>query len=152
LERLRELKAPLKAFSRILHWAAKSNASGYVFKVGCQPSCMKVIRNLYTRYNKNGLIPKEKQLYLNYSNRTVSVVYFNAGELFALLLLCPTLNKDANFLFHHQKDPFAAPLSRASQVGDINTGRCYRKSHRALVEKRVSISFTVYSGHGQGPH
>ncbi len=35
-----------------------------------------------------------------------------------------------------QKDPFAAPLSRASHVGDINTGRCYRKSHRALVKKK----------------
>jgi hypothetical protein len=74
LELLRELKAPLKAFSRTLHWAAKSNTSGHVFKVGCQPSCKKVVRNLYTRYNMNGLIPKEKQLYLPYSNWTVSVV------------------------------------------------------------------------------
>jgi hypothetical protein len=136
LELLGELKAPLKAFSRILHWAAKSNASGHVFKVGCQPSREKVVRNLYTRYNMNGLIPKEKQLYLPYSKRTVSVVYFNASEVFASLLSCPTLNKDANFLFDDQKDPFAAPLSRASHVGDINTGRCYRKSHRALVKKK----------------
>jgi hypothetical protein len=75
-------------------------------------------------------------------NRTVSVVYFNASELFALLLLCPTLNKDANFLFHHQKDPFAAPLSRASHVGDINICWCYRKSHSALVKKKgIDIIF-----------
>ena len=67
LELLGELKAPLKAFSRILHWAAKSNASGHVFKVGCQPSREEVERNLYIRYNMNGLIPKEKQLYLPYS-------------------------------------------------------------------------------------
>jgi hypothetical protein len=39
-------------------------------------------------------------------------------------------------LFDNQKDPFAAPLSRASHVGDINTGRCYQKSHRALVKKK----------------
>jgi hypothetical protein len=94
---------------------------------------MKVVRNLYTRrYNMNGLIPNEKQLYLlPYSNRTVSV------------LLCPTPNKDANFLFDDQKDPFAAPLSRASHVGDINTGRCYRKSHRAVVKKKgVDIILT----------
>ena len=136
LELLRELKAPLKAFSRILNWAAKSNASGHLFKVGCQPSREKVVKNLFTRYNMNGLIPKEKQLYLPYSNRTVSVVYFDASEVFASLLSCPTLNKDANFLFDDQKDPFAAPSSRSSHVGDINTGRCYRKTHRALVKKK----------------
>jgi hypothetical protein len=43
-------------------------------------------------------------------------------------------------LFDDQKDRFAAPLSRAYHVGDINTGRCYQKSHRALVnEKGVNI-------------
>jgi hypothetical protein len=46
------------------------------------------------------------------------------------------------FLFDNQKDPFAAPLSRTSHVGDINTGRCYQKSHRALVKKKgVDIIF-----------
>jgi hypothetical protein len=84
----------------------------------------------------NGLIPKEKQLYLPYLNWTVSVVYFNASEAFVLLLLCPTLNKDAHFLFDNQNDPFALSLSRASHVGDIDTGRCYQKSHRALVKKK----------------
>jgi hypothetical protein len=27
-------------------------------------------------------------------------------------------------------------LSRGSHIGDINTDRCYRKSHRALVKKK----------------
>jgi hypothetical protein len=136
LELLRELKAPLEAFIRILHWAAKSTASGRVIKVGCQSSCEKVVRNLYTRYNMTGMIPKQKQLYPPYSNRTVSVVYYNASEVFASLLSCPTLNKDANFFLDNQKDPVASPLSRASHVGDINTGRCYQKLHRALVKKK----------------
>ncbi len=62
IELLRDLNAPLKAFSVVLKWSAKSNASHHVFKVGCQPSCEKVLRNLLERYNLNGLIPKEKQL------------------------------------------------------------------------------------------
>ncbi len=66
LQLLRDLKAPLKAFAILLNWAAKSNTSGHVFKVGCQPSCKKVMKHLYKRYNINGLIPKEKQLYLPY--------------------------------------------------------------------------------------
>ena len=92
LQLLRDLKAPLKAFTLVLNWAAKSNASGHIFKEGCQPSREKVMRNLYDRYNMNGLIPKEKQLYLPYTQRMVSVVYFDASEVFASLLSCPTLN------------------------------------------------------------
>ncbi|KAI2511195.1 hypothetical protein MHU86_3160 [Fragilaria crotonensis] len=134
LQLLRDLKAPLKAFTLVLNWAAKSNASGHVFKEGCQPSREKVMRNLYERYNMNGLIPKEKQLYLPYSQRTVSVVYFDASEVFASLLSCPTLNQDEIFLFDSAKDPFVAPSGKASHVGDIKTGRGYRKTYKALVK------------------
>ncbi len=134
LQLLKDLKTPLKAFSLILNWAAKSNERGHFFKVGCQHSREKVIKNLYQRYNMNGLIPKEKQLYLPYSKRTVSMVYFDASAVFASLLSCPTLNQDEYFLFHDQKDPFAEP-SKSADVGDINTGRCYRKTYDALVKK-----------------
>ena len=72
----------------------------------------------------NGLIPKEKQLYIPSSQRTVSVVYFDASEVFASLLSCPTLNQDENYLFDDANDPFVAPSGKASHVGDINTGRC----------------------------
>jgi hypothetical protein len=63
-----------------LNWAAKASDCGYFFKDGGQPSCDKVIQTLYTRYNMKGLIPKEKHLYLPYSKRTLSVVYFDASE------------------------------------------------------------------------
>jgi hypothetical protein len=52
LQVLKELKAPLKAFSCILNWAAKANNHGNVFQVDCQPSCWnKVIHKLFCRYN-----------------------------------------------------------------------------------------------------
>jgi hypothetical protein len=81
-----------------------------------------------------GLIPKEKQLYLPYSKRTVLMVYFDASSVLALLLSCPTLNQDEYFLLHDQKDPFAQP-SKSADVGDINTGRCCRKTYDALMKK-----------------
>ncbi|KAI2491351.1 transposition [Fragilaria crotonensis] len=115
LQLLRDLNCPLKAFTLVLNWAAKSNASGHVFQMGCQPTREKVMKNLNERYNMNGLIPKEKQLYLPYSQRTVSVVFFDASEVFASLLSCPTLNQDENYLFDDSKDPFVAPS------GDIIT-------------------------------
>jgi hypothetical protein len=135
LQLLRNLNCPLKAFTLVLNWAAKSNASGHVFQEGCQPTREKVMRNLNERYNMNGLIPKEKLLYLPYSQRTVSMVFFDASEVFASLLSCPTLNQDKNYLFDDAKDPFVAPSGTSSHVGDINTGRCYRKTYKALVKE-----------------
>ena len=134
LDLLRKLHCPLKAFTVILKWAAKSNASGHVFREGFQPTREKVITKLYERYNMNGLIPKEKKLYLPHTQRTVSMIFFDAGEVFASLLSCPTLNQDKNYFFNEAKDPFVAP--RASpDVGDIHTGRCYRKTYDALIKK-----------------
>jgi hypothetical protein len=48
-----------------------------------------------------GLIPKEKHLYLPYSQRTVSMIYFDASQVFASLLSCPLLNRNENFCFTH---------------------------------------------------
>jgi hypothetical protein len=134
LQLLKDLNCPLKAFESILKWAAKSNGSGHTFREGCQPTRGKVIANLYERYNMNGLIPMEKKLYLPYTQRTVSIVYFKASELFASLLSCPTLNQDKHYHFDKAKDPFVAP-QKSADVGDIHTGRCYRKTFDALIKK-----------------
>lgn len=136
LDLLRKLNCPLKAFSLVLKWAAKSNGSGYMFREGCQPTRKKVISKLYQRYNMNGLIPKEKKLYLPYTQRIVSMIYFDASEVFASLLSCPTLNQDANYFFDEAKDPFVAPKA-SSDVGDIHTGRCYRKTFKAFDKEEI---------------
>ena len=94
LQLLRDIKCPLKASTLVLKWAAKSNGSGHTFRESCQPTHKKVITNFYERYNMNGLTPKEKKLYLPYTQRTVSLIFFDASEVFALLLSCPTLNQD----------------------------------------------------------
>ena len=133
LQLLKEIKAPLNAFTRILNWAAKSNEDGHQFQLDGMPTREKIIQNLYVRYNMKGLIPKEELLYLPYTKRIVSMIYFDAREVFASLLSCPTINQDENFLFHGREGaPFAEPL-RSSNLGDIDTGRCYRKTHEALV-------------------
>jgi hypothetical protein len=124
------LNAPLTAFSQILKWAAQANDSAHVFRVDSQPFRKNVVQKLFCRYNMKGLLPKEKLLY---SKRTVSMIYFDASQVFASLLSCPLLNRDENFLFHEDKDPFVAP-SKAGDIGDINTGECYRKAYEALVK------------------
>ena len=82
----------------------------------------------------NRLIPKEKKLYLPYTQRTVSMIYFDACKVFASLLSCPTLNQDANYFFDDAKDPFIAPQA-SSDIGNIHTGHCYRKTYEALIKK-----------------
>jgi hypothetical protein len=63
------------------------------------------------------------------------MVYFDAREVFASQLSCPILNQDESFLFHEQKDPFAEPPT-SENVGDINTGRCYHDTYKALIKKK----------------
>ena len=142
LQLLKEIKAPLNAFGRVLTWAAKSNNDGHQFQLDNLPTREKIIDNLYARYNMKGLIPKEAFLYLPYTKRIVSMIYFDAREVFASLLSCPTIDQDENFLFHGREGaPFVEP-SRSSDLGDIDTGRCYRRTYEALVrDPEVDIIF-----------
>jgi hypothetical protein len=86
-----------------------------------------------------GLIPKEKLFYLPYSRRTVLMIYFDAREIFASLLSFPLLNRDENCLFDSpEKDLFIGP-PKSSIIGDINTGQCYQKTHKALVKTQMLL-------------
>jgi hypothetical protein len=118
---LKVLNAPLKAFTQILKWAAQASNIGHVFKMDCQPSQKNVVQKLYCRHNMKGLIQNETHLYLPYSQRTVSMIYFDASQVFASYLSCPLLNCNEDFLFHAHKDPFVEP-SKSGDIGDINTG------------------------------
>ena len=138
LQLLKDLKAPLSAFKHILNWAAKANENGHQFQTSCQPSRETVTKMLFSRYNMHGLVPKEKKLYLPYSKRIVTMVYFDARQVFASLLSCRSLNKDECFMFHEQGDPFAVPDARTSVIGDINSGRCYRETYKKLVKNPQS--------------
>ncbi len=55
--------------------------------------------------------------------------------MFALLLLCLSLNQDKNLSLNNAKDPFVAPLGTSFHVGDINTGCCYRTTYKTLVKE-----------------
>jgi hypothetical protein len=62
------------------------------------------------------------------------MIFFDASEVFASLISCPTLNQDKNYFFDCTKDPFVAPQT-TSYVGDIHTVCCYRKTYEALIKK-----------------
>ena len=130
LHLLKELNAPLKAFSGILNWAAKANSQGHIFNPECQPSRRRVIHTLYCRYNMKGLVPKEKLFYLPYSRRIVLMIYFDAREVFASLLSSPLLNHDEDYLFDSpEKDPFIAPphiVNHQSSVTSTQAGATER--------------------------
>ena len=78
-------------------------------------------------------------MYLSYSKHIVTMVYFDARQVFASLLSCRSLHKDKRFTFHEQsRDPFAVPDARTSVIGDINSGRCYRETYKKLVKNPQS--------------
>ena len=64
------------------------------------------------------------------------MIYFDGS-----LLSRPLLNHDENFMFHEHKDPFVVP-SRSGDIGDINAGRCFRKTYKALV-KNVGVDMIL---------
>ena len=64
--------------------------------------------------------------------------------MFALLLLCLSLNQDKNLSLNNAKDPFVAPLGTSFHVGDINTGCCYRKTYKMLVQE-IGINVIIQS-------
>jgi hypothetical protein len=138
LQLLKDVMAPLSAFQYILSWAAKANGNGHVFQVRCQPSRETVTKMLLDRYNMNGLVPKEQKLYLPYSKRIVTMVNFDARQVFAPLLSRRSLNKDECFMFHELGGPFNVPDARASVICDINSGRCYRETYKKLVQNPQS--------------
>lgn len=112
---------------------------------GWQPTwCNSVMWNLNERryyYNTKGLVPKEKQLNLIYLQQTVSIQFFDASEVFASLLSCPTLFKDENHSF----------LDDAN-VGDIITGCCDSMAHDALIMDWYWYACTLHFGNGQDWH
>ena len=138
LQLLKDLEAPLSAFQYKLNWATKTNGNGRIFQVSCQPSRETVTKMLFDRYNMNRLVPKEQKLYLPYSKRIVTTVYFEKRQVFASLLSCCTLNKDECFIFYEQGDPFTVPDAKTSVIGDINSCRCFRKTCKKLVKNPQS--------------
>ena len=136
LSLLKKMRAPLSAFSDILKWAANSNESGHIFLQGQQPSREKAMRFLMKRFNMENLTPKHKSLYLPYSKQTVKMVYYDAHQVFASLLSCPSLNRDEHYLFSEFSSPFEVPSPDSKILGDINTGRCYHATYAHLVKDR----------------
>jgi hypothetical protein len=90
LQLLPDQNCPLKAFTQVLNWVAKSNTSGHVILESFQPTGEEVIWNLNDRNNMNILIPKEKQLHLPHSQRTASMVFFVASEVLMASLVSYT--------------------------------------------------------------
>ena len=78
------------------------------------------------------LIAREKSLVLPGLGDTVKIIYHSAPAMIASLLSDANLMKDENLLFHN-KDPFSPPPP-SHKLRDINTGRCYRETWKALIK------------------
>ena len=143
LQTLNKLGAPMKAYEAIMQWSIRSVRSGYVFRDTPITSRKTVLSRVTKRLNRDALTPTWETLHLPYTDVTVKVAYFSAAAVFADLLSCPHLNKDANFIFHGDwnpdNDPYAVP--NGSVIGDLNTGQSYLKTHRSLCKNVNDMLF-----------
>ena len=138
---LKKMKAPLEAFETILNWAAKASAVDYRFAKPV-PQRKKLLESLFQKLGMNDLLPKEKEMKFPYCGQKVNMVFHDARAVIASLLTCPRLAKDENMLFH-QDDPFAKPPARIKELSDINSGRCYLESHKALIKEPYEVLLMI---------
>jgi hypothetical protein len=138
---LKKMKAPLEAFETILNWVAKAAAADYQFAKPV-PQRKKLLESLFHKLGMNYLKPKEKEMKFPYCGQKVDMVFHDAKAAIASLLTCPCLAQDENMLFH-EDDPFAKPPARITELSDINSGRCYLESHKALIKEPYEILLMI---------
>ncbi|KAI2500694.1 hypothetical protein MHU86_13777 [Fragilaria crotonensis] len=136
LQTLNRLGAPMKAYEEVMRWATRSVQQGHNFCDAQLTSRKTLVSKLSARLSRVALEPIRADLYLPYSNVTISIVYFNASAVFTDLLSCPQLNRDENYIFHGDFNPDHSPFAIPSRnvIGDINTGRSYHYTHRKLCQ------------------
>jgi hypothetical protein len=138
---LKKMKAPLEAFEIILNWAVKAAAADYRFAKPV-PQRKKLPDSLFQKLGMNDLQPKEKEMKFPYCGQKVDMVFHDAKAAIASLLTCPFLAKVDNMLFH-QDNPFAKPPARIKELSDINIGRCYLESHKALIKEPYEVLLMI---------
>ena len=108
-----------------------------------------LMKRLAKRHNKNPkeIVPTSK-LILPSSKAKVRIVVHQAQTLVVSLLTDPRLTDD-DFLFFGD-DPLAPPPNEITQLGDINTGTSYLKSHRKLITKPGRQILVPIIGHIDG--
>ena len=139
MEVLRQKKAPINAYSGIMDWHLHENGAilehqtlkdaGREHFIGRKT----LLSRLAKRYNQEGKGPVEKIVRLPSSKEVVKIPVFDAEDKIVELLTNPRLEpKDFDFF---DDDPLAPPPDDLDYIGNINTGKGFKDTYDALIEK-----------------
>jgi len=138
LAKLRETKASLKTYESMMEWHLKVTGAlrpHETFKNAGENywTRQKLFTFLRKRYNMDemyyGVV---KPLTLPFARAKVQIVTNNAWACVQSLFTDPRI-KDEHYMFF-DNDPFAPPPDDLDYILDLNTGLCYRCTHKALIQ------------------
>ena len=137
---LQEARAPLHLYNKIFHWHLRNpQAKRYLNQ-------RSLVNYLTERYNLSKSKPSvAAPILLPHSGARVKLVVHSFKEQVSSLLTDCRI-KDEDYLFF-ANNPFQAPPDDWTHVGDINTGRAFRETHKQLIKdpsKQVLLPVIFY--------
>lgn len=133
LQLLKEIKAPLHAFTCTLSWAAKwgwtSISAGQSTNAGkADPEPFWEV--YHERTGITGVIMHVLSLFCFKQPNSFKDLHWH--QVIASLLSCPPINQDDNFIIHGQEGHLLQSRMRLSNLDDIDTWYCYyRRTHKS---------------------
>ncbi len=136
LKILKQAKAPLYVYDKIVKWATKAAVNGVFSNVAIKKlPTKKILEATAFRYNMEGLVPITTAVHLPNANASVNVTTFDAKAVFLSLLSDPVIFNEDNLLFFNREDPLAPPpqwdvIDKSKHMlGDLNTGKRYHDTY-----------------------
>ena len=136
LDALRMKKTPLNAYPSIMEWHLKE--SGELGDLETLKDSLHYIgretlfKTLEKRYNMTNKHPFQKKIKLPVSGSVVNITCNTTTSVFQQLLTDPRM-KDADYMFFDD-DPLASPPETFTYLRDLNTGRAFRDTYKALID------------------
>ncbi len=144
LKLLRDIKAPLYAFDKIMTLFSDAANNGHTVTPDF-PKRATVMKTLFKRFGLNSLQPTVKTIpspetpKAGVPPKRYTIVLHEFIAMLYSLLNHPSVMNDKTMLFPNPDDPLAEPLSEPEYLGDFETGRCYYVAYTTLCTARGQI-------------
>ncbi len=144
LKTLRDIKAPLDAYAKIMSLFAAAASKGHIVKPDF-PKCASYMKTIFKRFGLNSLgptvkiIPSPEPPKVGVPPKRYTIVLHEFIAMLYSILNHPSVTNDDNLLFPNPNDPLDAPLPAPEFLADFETGRCYYVAYTTLCTARGQI-------------
>ena len=146
---LRKTKSSLGTYETVYRWHLETQkrirphetlANSPYFR-----SRQTIYRELRERYNREEGFGNITELVLPFSKQKARIVWNDAAKVIQSLLTDPRIMAE-DYSFYGQ-NPFAPPPNDLNYIGDLNTGKCYIDTYKALItnpERQILVPTPLY--------